>query len=161
MWPLVQVTGISSLPGPIRQVYSPSPVRPSPAGLYVYAGTYHCYVAYRPAGTVVFGRRVDDQQNAVSIVHPQDVFHPGETIAMAAYFLRPTTSAPLTEIITGGPHRRTRAETVRTDSSGYAALSYSYGPPAAANLFPGRGIYRMSFLQGHTVLATGTMSIEP
>lgn len=48
-WPLVQVTGIPTLPGPIRQVYATSPVRPVPSSLYVYVGTYHCYVVYRPS----------------------------------------------------------------------------------------------------------------
>lgn len=54
-WPLAQVTGIPSLPGPIRQVYAIAYAGSLPGDLYVYAGTYHCYVAYNPAGTVLFG----------------------------------------------------------------------------------------------------------
>jgi hypothetical protein len=43
-WPLVQVTGIPSLPGPMRQVYAPAGARALPTNLYVLARD--CYVTY-------------------------------------------------------------------------------------------------------------------
>lgn len=158
-WPLAQVTGIPTLPGPIRQVYAPASHRMLPPSLYVYAGTYHCYVAYRPIGTVVFGRAIDQQQNAASVVDTRDTVRPGQPLAIAAYLLRPAGVGFLLQII-GGYGHVTHAERIRIGKDGYVSFDEVYGAPAVRRLFPASGRYRISFLQGHTVLATGTITVN-